>query len=160
MAACGGTPTPSNTANANTSNANLTAAHANNPLATTKKEEEATTNDAPTIAPVVHTYYDSLKKKDDAAFRSVLTKSFLQRLETDMRAEGGTNLVEYIALTESLPEKQMEVRNEKIEGDRATAEVRGGVYAVWTPMEFAKEDGKWKYTGGSSDIQSVDPGKK
>lgn len=160
LAGCGETATNTNTGNTNSSNANLTVAHANNPLATGKKEEAPTTNDAPTIAPVVRTYYESLRKKDEAALRSVLTQEFQKVLEADMKEEGKTTLVEFIAASEMLPDKPIEVRNEKIEGNRAMAEVRGAAYGVWTPFEFAKENGQWKYTGGSPVIESVDPSSK
>ena len=99
-------------------------------------------------------YYDALKKKDDAQLRSVLTQGFIKLLEADMKAEKKTSLSAYLAETETIPE-QLEVRNEQINGSKAIAEIRGGVYKTWTPFTFTQENGKWKLDGGSSDLQTV-----
>lgn len=152
LTGCGGGET--NTSNANVANANAENTSPHGPLSTTKKPEAETTNNAPTLAPVVATYFDALKKKDDAQLRSVLTQDFIKLLEADMKAEKKTNLAAYLAETESIPE-QPEVRNEQITGNKGVAEVRGGVYKTWTPFSFANEGGKWKLTGGSSDLQTV-----
>jgi len=149
----GGTTTPTGGSNANVANTNSTNnvnATAENPgLETTKKPEAATTNNAPTIAPVVQTYYDALKKKDDALLKSVMTQEFIKSVEADMKQEKKTSLAAYMAEFDSIPEKPVEVRNEKIEGNDAVAELKGGAYLNWTPFAFANEGGKWKFTGGS-----------
>ena len=151
-AACGGgstTPTGgpnSNLANANApSNAN--APIGNSGLETVKKPEPPKTNDAPTLAPVVQTYYEALKKKDDAMLRSVMTQDFIKTIEADMKAEKKTNMAAYMAEME--PEGAVEVRNERIEGNKGVAELKGGAYLNWTSFTFANEGGKWKFTGGS-----------
>ena len=148
----GAANTATNTSAPNAAPAN---ASAHEPLSTTKKPEAATTNNAPTLGPVVATYYEALKKKDDAELRSVLTQDFIKTLETDMKAEKKTRLATYLAETESIPEQPVEVRNEQINGNKGVAEIRGGVYKTWTPFSFANEGGKWKLTGGSSDLQTV-----
>jgi len=152
VAGCGGagtTPTGgtnTNVANAN-SNSNVSAPVANSGVETTKKPEPATVNNAPTIAPVVQTYYEALKKKDDAMLKSVMTQEFIKSIEADMKAEKKTKMAEYMAGME--PEGAVEVRNEKIEGNDAVAELKGGAYLIWTPLAFVNEGGKWKFTGGS-----------
>jgi hypothetical protein len=153
--ACGGTETAStgNTANTNAVNT-ATAANANHPLMTTKTPEAATTNNAPTLGPVVQAYYDALKKKDDAAVRETMSTEFLKSIESDMKEEKKTNLAAFLAETDD-PNTPIEVRNEKMEGDKGVAEVRGGVYKNWTAIAFGKENGKWKLTGGSPEIESV-----
>jgi hypothetical protein len=143
----------------NTANGNVNAVNGgnvNSPFNPTKKPETATTNNAPTITPVVNAYYNALKKKDDAALRKVMTQAFIKNLEADMKADGGKSLAAYAAELEDLT-KTIEVRNEKIEGDKATAEIKGGTYVNWTPFEFAKENGEWKFTGESPDSKSVPP---
>lgn len=153
MIGCGGTTT--NSTNTNTSNAN--AANSSGPLDTTKKPVGETTNNAPTLAPVVQAYYDGLKKKDDAVVRSVMSAEFLKTIEADMKDEKRTDLAAYMAEYDTIPEKPVEVRNERIDGDKAVAEIKGGAYVNWTPFEFVKENGVWKFTGGSADIQTVQP---
>lgn len=160
MIGCGGGA--ANTANtaANTSNTANTTASSNNPLETSKKPEAATTNNAPTIAPVVQAYYEALKKKDDAALRNVLSKPLLADIESDMKAEKKTKLAEFVAETEIVPDKPVEVRNETINGDKAIAEVKGGTYVNWTKLGFVKEGGTWKFSNESPETQGMKPSDK
>ena len=152
-AGCGDSTTPTGGSNTNVANANsITNANsvpANSGLDTTKKPEAATDNNAPTIAPVVQTYYEALKKKDDALLKSVMSQEFIKNVEGDMKAEKKTNMAAYMAEFDTIPEKPVEVRNEKIEGTDAVAELKGGAYINWTPFAFTNEGGKWKFTGGS-----------
>ncbi len=143
MAGCGGTDVSVNVANT-AANTNVYTPATNAGLGTTKKPEAATANNAQTLAPIVHAYYDALKKKDDAAVRKVMQSEFIRSVEKDMKDEKKSNLAAYLAETDQIPEKGMEVRNEKIDGDRGVAEVRGGVYVNWTPTVFVKEGGVWK----------------
>lgn len=137
-------------------NANAPKANTNGLPNPTKAPEAATTNNAPTLTPVVKAYYDALKKKDDAALKKVMTQDFIKALETDMKEEGGKSLAVYAAELEDLT-KTIEVRNEKIEGDKATAELKGGNYVNWITFEFAKENGEWKFTGKTLDVSNMKP---
>ena len=152
IAACGG-ETTSNVSNTNTAtnaaNANAARPAANSQLEPTRKPESATTNNAPTLAPVVQTYYEALKKKDDALLRSVMSQEFIKSVETDMKEEKKTGIAAYMAEFDTIPEKPVEVRNEQINGNNAVAEVKGGAYINWTPLAFVNENGKWKFSGGS-----------
>ena len=152
IAGCGG-PTTTPTGGSNTNGGNLngvnTTANANSALEPTPKPESATTNDAPTLGPVVRSYYDALKKKDDALLRSVLSADFIKETEAEMKEEKQTGLAAYMAKYDTIPEKPVEVRNERIDGSKGVAEVKGGVYLNWTPLDFVNEGGKWKLTGGS-----------
>jgi hypothetical protein len=145
---CGGGETTSNVSNVNTANtnsvANIAQPAANTGLETVKKPEVETTNNAPTLAPIVHAYYDALKRKDDAAVRQVLAADFVRSIEADMKEEKKTGLAAYLAETDRIPEKQMEVRNEKIEGNKGIAQVKGGAYAAFVTIAFVNEGGKWK----------------
>jgi hypothetical protein len=149
----GGSTTPTGGSNTNVANANsISNADANAPrseLPTTKKPEAETVNNAPTIAPVVQSYYEALKKKDDALLKSVMSQEFIKSVEGDMKAEKKTSMAAYMAEYDSIPEKPVEVRNERIEGNNAVAELKGGAYLNWTPFAFVNEGGKWKFTGGS-----------
>ena len=144
---CGGesnTATNANT-NANTSTANANAPASNsNALDTTKAPESATTNDAPTLGPVINAYYDALRNKDAAAVRKVMESRFLSTIEADMKDEGKKDIVAFLTETDKLPTGKMEARNETITGNKGVAEVKGGSYVTWTPTTFVKEDGIWK----------------
>src|SRR5688500_14810473 len=95
---CSTPETATNSSNTATNAANSGSAKANadNPFNTTKKAEEATTNKAETVAPVVAAYYEALKKKDDAALRKIYSRETLQSLETDMKEEGAKSLAAFI----------------------------------------------------------------
>ena len=149
---CGGpttTPTGGTNTNVANANANVSVPATNSALETTKKPEAATANNAPTLAPVVQAYYEALKTKNAALLKSVMSKEFIASVEADMKEEKKTNIAEYLAEFDKIPEKPVEVRNEKIEGNDAVAEIKGGTYVNWTPFAFINEGGKWKFTGGS-----------
>lgn len=141
--------------NTNAANLNRPASNANNPLNTNKTPEPPSTNNASTIAPLMASYYNALKAKDDAALKKLFTVKALANLEKDMKEEKKTSLSAFISELEALPEKGWEVRNEKIDGDSAVAEIKGGSYGVWTKMKFAKEGGEWKLTGESPEFEAI-----
>jgi len=156
FAGCGSQSAANNSTAINAENTNTGAANnSNSPVQTTKKPETATTNDAPTLAPVVAAYYEALKKKDDAALRKVVSQATLKTWEADMKEEKKTSLTAFLTDLEPAPDKPVEVRNEKIDGDSAVAEIKGGSYAVWTPFKFVRENGEWKLTNESSDFEAV-----
>ena len=152
---CTTTEVPVNTADAVNKNTNITTANTNNPLSTTATPEAATTNNAPTLSPVVKAYYEALKNNDDAALRKVFSHDTLKSLEADMKEENQKSLVKFITELEPVPDKPFEVRNEKIEGDTAIAEMRGGSYPNGIDIKFVKENGEWKMTNESPEFQSV-----
>lgn len=142
---CGGAVENSNTtANSKPVNANTTNGSANNPLATTKTPEAATTNDAPTLAPVLAGYYAALNKKDEAGTKKYLSQAALKYWENEAKTEKKTAFAYLLESEEPLNEKR-EIRNEKIEGDKAFAEIKGGSLGVWTATMFVKENGEWKF---------------
>jgi hypothetical protein len=96
-----------------------------------------------------------LKKKDDALLRTILSRAMLQQLETEMKDEKKTGLAAYAAELDR--QGDIQVRNEKIEGDKGVAELKGGAYADWTKLGFVKEDGKWKMSNESPEINAVKP---
>ncbi len=153
---CSTTETPTNSANTNAAaNANIARANTENPMGTTKKAEEATTNNAPTIKPLVMAYYEALKKKDDAALRKIYSRETLQSLESDMKEENAKSLAAFITDLEPAPDQPFEVRNEQINGDTAVAEMRGGSYPNGIKIKFVKENGEWKMTNESPEFNAV-----
>ena len=96
-----------------------------------------------------------MKNKDDAALRKVFSQDTLKSLEADMKEENQKSLVKFITELEPVPDKPFEARNEKIEGDTAVAEMRGGSYPNGIDLKFIKENGEWKMTNESPEFQSV-----
>ncbi len=160
FAACGSSPAPNttnvNTAVANPSNSvNSAPSDPQSPVATNKKADAPTENAAPTLGPVVQAYYDALKRKDDAALQNILAAATIKKTLADMKSEKRTGMAAYLAEYDVVPDKPVEVRNERIEGEKGLAEIRGGTYVKWTPFLFVNEGSKWKYTGITPDLQAV-----
>jgi hypothetical protein len=155
MSSCGGTSTTSNEANAANGNANGISNANSHPGMTTTRNDEPTVNNAPTLNPVVQQYYEALKDKDDAKLRDTMTAEFQKNIDDDMKSQNRKDFAAFVAETDYRAGQVIETRNEKIEGDKGTAELRGGPYKNWTAFEFAKENGKWKFTGRSPEIESM-----
>jgi hypothetical protein len=123
----------------------------------TVRNEEPTTNNAPTIGPVVQQYNEALKTKNDQMLRDTLTAEFTKSLEIDMKTENRKDFAAYVAESDYRPGQVLEVRNEKIDGNKGVAEIRGGAYKNWTAFSFALENGKWRFTGGSPELDNMPP---
>jgi len=152
---CSTSENPNTAINTKPSAANSATSNTDNPLSTTKTPEAATTNNAPTLSPVVQAYYAALKTKNDAALKKIYSQETLKSLEADMKSEKKTSLVEFITELEPVPDRPFEVRNEQIQGDTAVAEMRGGSYPNGIKIKFVRENGEWKMTNESPEIQSV-----
>ena len=152
---CGSSETPNTVANTASKNANIAASNtANNPLATTKQPEAATSNNAPTLAPVVENYYAALQKKDEAAAKKFLSQAAVKYWDDEAKAEKKTGFAYLLEAEEPLAEKR-EIRNEKIEGETAIAEIKGGSLGVWTPIKFVRENGEWKFASPKDSLESL-----
>ncbi|MDQ3321720.1 MAG: hypothetical protein M3525_04695 [Acidobacteriota bacterium] len=150
--------TPTNSANTNSANrtANTTSANSDNPLATNKTPEAATTNNAPTLAPVVQNYYAALQKKDESGARRFLSQSATKYWQNEMRSEKMPSLLAILEDNESPVEEKREIRNEKIEGESAVAEIKGGSLGVWTKTKFVRENGEWKFASPAESLSLQD----
>lgn len=49
-----------------------------------------------------------------------------------------------------------ELRNEKIDGEKATVEVKNRFTGAWTDVPFVKEDGRWKLALGEQTEEIFD----
>lgn len=87
---------------------------------------------------------EASKKKDIPAIKSLLSKGTLDLLEQSAKKQNKT--VDEILLKEGgAPFQDLpETRNEKIEGDAATVEVKNNVSGEFQKIPFVKEDGVWK----------------
>ena len=153
---CGGTTENSNTAtNTKPINANTTTTtNVNNPLATTKTPEAAATNSAPTLAPVLAGYYAALNKKDEAGTKKFLSQAAFKYWEDEAKTEKKTAFAYLLESEEPLNEKR-EIRNEKVEGEKAFAEIKGGSLGVWTATMFVKENGEWKFASPKESFEAT-----
>jgi hypothetical protein len=153
---CGGQPSTNNASSATETNTKNITTNSNGPVATTKTPEIATTNDAPTFTPVVKAYCEGMIKKDEAAVRKVYSQETLKIFEADMKDEKMASLVEFLASTDPIKDvSKCGARNEKIEGEKGSAEIRNENMPNGVTIEFVKENGEWKLTTKSPDFDKV-----
>lgn len=89
-------------------------------------------------------YMQAIKKKDPTEMKLLLSKGSLKMAEDEARAQNTT--VDEIIKRETLfteSQKTVEFKNEKIEGDRATIEVKNS-FGSWDIVPFNREEGEWK----------------
>ena len=108
------------------------------------KPETSATNNAPTLTPVVQAFFDALIKKDEAGVKKHLSAAALKYWEDEGKTAKQTWLAYMMEDLDPIAEKR-EVRNEKIEGKKAYAEIKGGNLGVWTKTGFVEENGEWKF---------------
>ncbi|HLL99634.1 MAG TPA: hypothetical protein VK400_01150 [Pyrinomonadaceae bacterium] len=89
-------------------------------------------------------YMQAIKKKDPTEMKLLLSKGSLKMAEDEAKAQNTT--VDEIVKRETLfteTQKTVEFKNEKIDGERATIEVKNS-YGSWDIVPFNREDGEWK----------------
>lgn len=90
------------------------------------------------------TYIKALKAKDYTSMKVLLSDATIKMHEKEAKAQGVT--VDDIVKRETLiSENQtaVEYKNEKIDGDKATLQVKNA-YGSWETVPFVREDGVWK----------------
>ena len=93
---------------------------------------------------VLKKFVDASQKKDVETIKQTLSAGTLKRIEESAKRQN-TTLDEALKKDDGNALKQMpETRNEQIEGDAATVEIKNAATADWDKIPFVKEDGKWK----------------
>ena len=143
-AACSdSTPTNKNANIAVVTNANIAVPPAANAAAAPSAPPTTTaTTGNPSAA--IATYYQAMVKKDEAAFRKVLSKATLAEFSANARAEGTNSLVEYWTGYSSPPKQPFQTRNERISGDVALVQINDSETGQWGWKQLVREDGEWK----------------
>jgi hypothetical protein len=93
-------------------------------------------------------FWEAAKKKDPAAMKKTLSKGSITMLEKQAK-EQNKSLDDMLKDTKfdenDAGDKPPELRNEKIDGDNATLEIRRTPKGDdWDKLPFVKEDGEWK----------------
>jgi len=89
-------------------------------------------------------YINAVKAKDTDSMKVLLSKGTVTMHEQEAKAQGVT--VDEIIKRETLfteGQKTVEFRNEKIDGAKATLEVKNS-YGSWEKVPFVREDGDWR----------------
>lgn len=90
------------------------------------------------------TYIKALKAKDYTSMKILLSAATIKMHEKEAKAQGVT--VDDIVKRETLvgeSQTAVEYKNEKIDGDKATLQVKNS-YGSWETVPFVREDGEWK----------------
>lgn len=89
-------------------------------------------------------YTQAVKKNDAGEMQRLLSKGSLRMAQKESQAQNVP--VEDVVKRQTLFPKDLktvEFRNEKIEGERATIEVKNS-YGTYETIPFIKEDGEWR----------------
>jgi hypothetical protein len=90
------------------------------------------------------TYTKAIKAKDITTMKLLLSSATIKMHEKEAKAQGVT--VDDIVKRETLfseNQKSVEFKNEKIDGEKATLQVKNS-YGSWETVPFVREDGVWK----------------
>lgn len=90
------------------------------------------------------TYTKAIKAKDTTTMKLLLSADSIKMHEQEAKAQGVT--LDEIVKRETLftpDQKTVEFRNEKIDGAKATLEVKNS-YGGWETVPFVFEDNQWK----------------
>jgi len=109
-------------------------------------------NTAPTLKPIITSYYKAIDSRNDAALRKVVTAHFIESYENALK---GTkmNLVQYLTISEDV-KRPLEIRNEIFFRGDAAAQVRDSS-GKWTWVGLAQENDVWKVTDNAT-IPAID----
>ena len=90
------------------------------------------------------TYTKAVKAKDTTTMKLLLSADTIKMLEQEAKSQNVV-LDEIVKRETLFPESQkvFEFRNEKIEGEKATVEVKNS-FGQWEVWPFLFEDGQWK----------------
>lgn len=136
IVACGARSTNTNTT------ANAPAPPAAKSANTAPSTAAATSDAAGSPTAVFKAFYEASKNGDEEAFKKTVSKDTLAMLEEGAKEKKKTLSQ---ALKESdVPPTMPELRNEKIDGDKATIEAKDARTDTWETFKFIKEDGRWK----------------
>ncbi len=104
----------------------------------------ADANEPKTPVETFKTYITAAKKKDTTKMKLLLSNESIKMHEQEAKAQNVT--LDDVVKRETLfseGQKVVEFRNEKVDGDKATLEVKN-TFGTWETIPFVKEDGGWK----------------
>ncbi len=136
-------------------NQNTAAAKPDNKAAVNVSQSNAATTNGGTSAgslaspsEAYKTAYDARKNKDIPALKRVMSRDLIDYL-TRMGESNENKRQTLDEVLQDLSDRPQapngEIRDEKIDGDRAIVEYKDET-GKWRPMDFVKENGEWKLT--------------
>ena len=100
-------------------------------------------------------YEQAIRKKDTTTMKILLSDATIKMHQEAAKEQGVT--LDEIVQREALfapGQKKREYRNETIEGDKASIEIKNP-YGVWDKVNFVKEDGVWKIDKQASFVNPI-----
>jgi hypothetical protein len=142
LTACNKGASNSNNAN-NSNNTNATS----NSNSAANKNTTATTSGAgdyssPTAA--MKTFYEAAKGSNAEGIKRSMSKKSLTAIEKAAAKDNKTVDESLKEMMKDAPANAPETRNEKIDGDKATLEIKDDKMDKWDMVPFVREDGQWK----------------
>lgn len=89
-------------------------------------------------------YVNAVKQKDTTRMKLLLSAESIKMHEQEARAQNAT--LDDVVRRETLfaeGQKTVEFRNQKVEGEKATLEVKNS-FGTWETVPFVREDDEWK----------------
>jgi len=89
-------------------------------------------------------YTLAIKKKDSTQMKLLLSDASIKMADQEAKAQNVT--LDEIVKRETLfseTQRSVEFRNEKVDGDKATIEMKDS-FETWTTVPFVREEGVWK----------------
>ncbi|MEP6923566.1 MAG: hypothetical protein ABI954_03795 [Pyrinomonadaceae bacterium] len=157
-AACSNAPTTINNTNSNQAvviNSNTANTIPTNTVGSPAPNASpvATTSGSPSAT--VAAYYQSMVKKDEMAFRQVLSTATLKEFSAQAKEDGEKTLVGWFTGYSAPPKKTYETRSERISGDTALIETRDSETGLWSWTQLVRENGEWKMDLTNSTAQKM-----
>ncbi|MCA1624892.1 MAG: DUF4878 domain-containing protein [Acidobacteria bacterium] len=98
----------------------------------------------PSPTETLKTFLEASKKKDVETVKKTFSKGTMNLIEETARTQN-TTVDELLKKENGVPLKELpEMRNEKIEGETASVEVKNVVTGDFDTIPLVKEDGNWK----------------
>ena len=111
----------------------------------TKPEEKESAANMSSPKETIATFVAAIQKKDGKTIKNCLSKASLTKLEET--AKETKKPIDEL-LIEMFEDEEMnkvpEMKNEKIDGDKATLDIKDAEMDKWDTVPFVKEDGAWK----------------
>jgi hypothetical protein len=149
LAGCSKTTSNANSMNTTNNNAGVSKSPGTIDAQSSPSATSSTgTSSGSTPTAAFEAYYEAIKAKDVNAVKKLFSKSMVTMME-DQAKRSNKTVDDVMAeglkqASAEVPETLPETRNEKIEGDTATLEIRDEKKDKWETIRFVKEDGEWK----------------
>ena len=137
LAACAKAGTSTNNSN-NTNTASNTASPKTSPTTATA------TGDYSTPTSAFRSFYEAAKATNMDGIKRSMSKKTLEELTKSAESQKQTLDDSLKEIVKDAPSNVPQMRNEKIDGEKATLEIKDDKMEKWNTVYMVKEDGQWK----------------